>query len=558
MITKEESKTIQARVKLMNIDQNSSYTIVNPVIFTPQKFGLYAKEGDTSHFFINVMIEQNLLAKNITLFNNLVVEIDPFAVRIEEQFIATLFDFLKAMEEAQHDAETTNLNQLKDYLSEAEQIETSAGQRFNWQQCEIPATSLPTFINQLILSNIDIALTFKSKVKSSEADMNVLKSVFTALGVALADIEASIKLNGIQLTNCFESVPGIVSKLTAHFKDQAVTEVLKVFGSLNIIGNPVGLFQNISTGVTDLFTKPAEGFVKGPLEGGLGIMQGASSLVKNTMAGAFNSVNKITGSLSSGLSALCMDDQYLEDRDRMRSKKPKHIVDGAVQGVTSIFSGVANGITGIFLQPFQGAKKDGALGFFKGIGKGIAGLIVKPVSGVLDAASAAAEGIKNTLTYGDDKANEQRLRYPRVFYSREGFYKEFIDLDAGMKVAMQLVSKQKYSDADFLQTFLIEDSAAVGEKNKKNLVLVITFEVIMLFEQQKSKKLWYFPTSVLINSLQKDNGIHFTTSQTIKKVKDKQVFIAIPSKDLTTYVAGQINELRFYLQQEKVLELLDS
>jgi len=42
----------------------------------------------------------------------------------------------------------------------------------------------------------------------------------------------------------------------------------------------------------------------------------------------------------------------------------------------------------------------------KGLGKGIVGLVVKPVSGVLDAASTAAEGIKNTITYGDDKANE--------------------------------------------------------------------------------------------------------------------------------------------------------
>lgn len=136
--------------------------------------------------------------------------------------------------------------------------------------------------------------------------MNMLKSVFTALGVVIADIEAQIKLKGIKLTNCFESVDGITSKLTAHFKDQAITEVLKVFGSLNIIGNPVGLFRNISTGVTDLITKPAEGFVKGPLEGGLGIMKGATSLIKNTMKGAFNSVNKITGSLSSGISSLCM------------------------------------------------------------------------------------------------------------------------------------------------------------------------------------------------------------------------------------------------------------
>ena len=73
-----------------------------------------------------------------------------------------------------------------------------------------------------------------------------------------------------------------------------------------MIGNPVGLFKNISTGVIDLVEKPAEGFAKGPLEGGLGIAQGAGSLLKNTMAGAFNSVNKITGSLSNGISALCM------------------------------------------------------------------------------------------------------------------------------------------------------------------------------------------------------------------------------------------------------------
>jgi len=36
--------------------------------------------------------------------------------------------------------------------------------------------------------------------------LNVLKSVFTALGVVLADIDAPIKLKGIKLTNCFESV----------------------------------------------------------------------------------------------------------------------------------------------------------------------------------------------------------------------------------------------------------------------------------------------------------------------------------------------------------------
>jgi len=47
---------------------------------------------------------------------------------------------------------------------------------------------------------------------------------------------------------------------------------LSLLGSFDIIGNPVGLFSNITSGVSDLVTKPAEGFIEGPLEGGLGLM----------------------------------------------------------------------------------------------------------------------------------------------------------------------------------------------------------------------------------------------------------------------------------------------
>ncbi|EAR90561.2 PH domain protein (macronuclear) [Tetrahymena thermophila SB210] len=549
-VAKEESKTYQLRIKLLNIDQNNSYSIVNPVIFTPQKYIMYSSEA--SHkFFMNVMIEQNLYAKNITLYNNIVIEIDPFAVRIEEQFILTLLDFLKAIREAKQEAETQNVNTLKEYLEESQQIEKIQNTKFKWQDCEIPPTSIPTFVNQLILSNIELSITFKANLKAKDSDLNI---VFTALGVALADIEAPIKLKGIRLINCFETVPGIISKLTSHYKDQAITQVLKACGSFNIIGNPVGLFQNISTGVNDLLNKPAEGFVQGPLEGGLGIMQGTSSLIKNTMAGAFYSVNKFTGSLSSGISALCMDEEYLKERDILRSKKPEHFVDGAVQGATSIYSGVANGIAGVFIKPLEGAQRGGALGLLKGIGEGIAGLFVKPVSGFLDAVSSVADGIKNTITYGDDKANEKRLRYPRVFYGREGFYKEYIDLDAGMKLALQLVSKGKFRNSDFLQTFLIQ----IDENNKKiNNVLVITFEIIMLFDEIKKKKKWYFSTSDLAEIELEQNGIFFSTTKKIKKQNSKEVLLQIPCQEQKEYIFKQINTLKFQLEEERKIEELD-
>ena len=48
-----------------------------------------------------------------------------------------------------------------------------------------------------------------------------------------------------------------------HYKASLVASFFKVFGSIDIIGNPVGLFTNIGTGVIDLFEKPIEGIVKG-------------------------------------------------------------------------------------------------------------------------------------------------------------------------------------------------------------------------------------------------------------------------------------------------------
>ncbi|EAR98864.2 PH domain protein (macronuclear) [Tetrahymena thermophila SB210] len=554
-IKKQELMTNQLRVKLLNIDQNNSYNISNPVILTPNKYSQYNKDK-TNNFFINIMVEQNLVAKNLTLFNNLVLEIDPFTIRIEDQLVNVVQDFINTVEEVQYTVESSHLSSIKNQIDESASLKKNQNKnkKFKWQECEIPPSSIPTFINQLILSNIEANLIIKGNFKTSTQSSNFFKQIFSALGVVLADIESPIKLNGIKLINCFETPSGITSKLTDHYKTQAIREVLKACGSFNIIGNPVGLFQNISTGVIDLIQKPAEGFVKGPLEGGLGIMEGASSLIKNTMAGAFNSVNKITGSLSSGVSALCMDEEYLQERERKNQIKPKNVLDGATQGITSIVSGVTKGITGVLVNPFEGAKKGGAFGLLKGVGLGIAGLITKPVSGVLDAASSVTGGIKNNIMLGDEKANEVRLRNPRVFYGREGFYKEFIEIDAAMKAILHTTSKGKYQNVDYLQAYLIDGD---GENQKNNVVLVISYEIILLFDASRKKK-WYFETSGFCRVELKQNGIQLYCQNEIQKLKNKSAFVAIKKDDQKEYIFNQINTLKFQLEEEKKISQLDN
>jgi vacuolar protein sorting-associated protein 13A/C len=54
-------------------------------------------------------------------------------------------------------------------------------------------------------------------------------------------------------------------------------------GSINILGNPIGFLKNIEKGMKDFIEKPSTGFVKGPIEGSLGLFKGVGSLLRHSV-----------------------------------------------------------------------------------------------------------------------------------------------------------------------------------------------------------------------------------------------------------------------------------
>jgi len=65
----------------------------------------------------------------------------------------------------------------------------------------------------------------------------------------------------------------------------------------------------------------------GVLEGGMGILTGTSSLMKNTLIGTMGSVSKISSSWSKGLLVLSNDKNYIYQRDVDTIKqKPKNVL----------------------------------------------------------------------------------------------------------------------------------------------------------------------------------------------------------------------------------------
>jgi vacuolar protein sorting-associated protein 13A/C len=91
------------------------------------------------------------------------------------------------------------------------------------------------------------------------------------------------------------------------------------------------------------------------------------------------------------------------EREKIRSERSEHVFEGLFSGGKSILNGIGNGIKGVVMDPLVGAEKNGIGGFFLGVAKGVSGLVLKPVTGIIDATTKTAEGIKNTANYLNPK-----------------------------------------------------------------------------------------------------------------------------------------------------------
>ena len=132
----------------------------------------------------------------------------------------------------------------------------------------MPQEGAKTFVKDINISPFTIDLSAELNLKKlggGALNIELLSTFISAIGVVVSNIEdAPIRLSGMKIRNCIDTSEGLTQKIISRYKGDVVTQLYKVLGSLNIIGNPMGLLRNISTGFEDLATKPAKGFVHGP------------------------------------------------------------------------------------------------------------------------------------------------------------------------------------------------------------------------------------------------------------------------------------------------------
>lgn len=84
--------------------------------------------------------------------------------------------------------------------------------------------------------------------------------------------DAPLRLNALAIKDMRLTVPVLQERIFYHYKQEVLRQVYRILGSADFIGNPVGLFTNVSSGVADIFYEPYKGVVMhGSKELGIGI-----------------------------------------------------------------------------------------------------------------------------------------------------------------------------------------------------------------------------------------------------------------------------------------------
>jgi len=299
---------------------------------------------------------------------------------------------------------------------------------------------------------------------------------------------------------------------------------------VDFIGNPVGLFTNVSSGVADIFYEPYKGVVMhGNRELGIGIAKGAASFVKKTVFGVTDSMTKFTGSIGKGLSAATFDSEYQRQRRlAQKQNKPRHALYGVTAGAEAFATSVTSGLEGVVMKPIEGAETEGAFGFFKGVGKGLVGAVTKPVVGIFDLASNVTEGIRNTTTVFDGPQRD-RVRLPRHVGS-EGILTAYSPREARGQSWVRELEQGRYRHEYYVAHLDLKGS---------DYILLLTNAHVLTFWSSKLRLDWEIPLTRLKGASVEDNGILFLD----KAGRESDQFVQIPQRDSKMWFFKEIEQV---------------
>ncbi|XP_074642818.1 intermembrane lipid transfer protein VPS13D-like [Tubulanus polymorphus] len=383
------------------------------------------------HLTFNKVPDQGWHAE---IYRYLVANLSKMTILVEERLLWKLFQFFG------YD-QTSDIDKFEEGEYDNHRIVSAA--------TSVQAVRYYFGILKIVTSQVIMSMLTTSKLPP---DLLAIKNAFNLPLIKFE--EAKVELDPFVREHPFENGQFLLDSIQLHYTEELKSQAAKILGSVDFLGNPLGLFNDVTEGIS--------GLVKDGNVGGL---------FKNVTHGITNSAAKFTGSLSDGLNTVSMDEEHQSRRETIRQQASTSS-DHFVAGVKGLGYGLVGGMTSIITQTYHGASKDGIEGFFTGFGKGVVGTVAKPVAGVLDFASGAASALRDTSR--SNSRNPRRKREPRCCHRPGGLLPIYSKHDSEAQKTLFMLNHNNYSEM-----FIAMEQLRTGHENPLQ-ALITSLQVYFL------------------------------------------------------------------------------
>lgn len=251
--------------------------------------------------------------------------------------------------------------------------------------------------------DLEYSITRKDIVSSTGGGNSIIFGFLSqVIGLIGSNLSGSptFSFSEIVIVRCFTTKQRLQNQLVANYVQQGVLQAYRLIGSADIIGNPIGLVEDLGSGVVE-FLKITKGELTGDAQTrGEGVKVLGKTIVKSSAS----SVAKITGSLDKFVGEFA-DESHATNADGDTSSSTDNV------GI-KFAKDLGRGFTGIFTKPVEGAIKGGVTGLVQGTVQGITGPGVVLLKGLTATSHTLALGVQSTVV--DRSPFGGRRRKPKL------------------------------------------------------------------------------------------------------------------------------------------------
>jgi len=259
----EKVQKVKLSVKYLQID-NQLFNALEEVILYPTT---HFDNKDEIQPIIQMSFSKNKSLKyGVNYFEYFDSLIQEFSLNLDEELLHSLIEFMNFSSLQRNNEENDIL------LKETNNINNTMLDDTNKLYFEV-------FQLQPIKANISFARIehMDSEVEDSEYNRNNSNNIFTYIADVLTMTIGNIHNAPLDLHALILEHPTVDSNLLfdlikTHYSQEVMGQLHKILGSADLIGNPVSLFNSISSGVYDIFYEPIQGFISDrPQDIGIGL-----------------------------------------------------------------------------------------------------------------------------------------------------------------------------------------------------------------------------------------------------------------------------------------------